>query len=218
MRQLVLEIATISLDGFICEEDTDFWRLYGPMTVIDDELDEYFLATLGRAGTHIMGRVTYEAMARHWPTSIEPVAAIMNDTPKVVFSQTLVSADWPESRIASGGTAEEVAKLKREPGGEIVAHGGAKFAQSLARLGLVDVYRLYVYPVVLGSGVRLFTDLPKPRPLWRTVSRSFKSGILALEYQPAQSATLRSAEWPARPAVLRSSNPDPSSRQRWSAE
>ena len=84
------------------------------------------------------GRVTYQSMAETRPVSTEPVAAIMNNIPKVVFSRTLKSADWPESRIASGDTAEEIARLKAEPGGEIVAHGGARFVQSLARLGLVD--------------------------------------------------------------------------------
>jgi dihydrofolate reductase len=165
MRELVLEIASISLDGYICEEDTDFWRLYGPMTITDPQLDEYILTTLGRAGTHIMGRVTYESMAAHWPASGEPVAIIMNEVPKVVFSATLKSASWPESRIASGDTAREVAELKRQAGGEIVAHGGAKFARSLARLDLVDVYRLYVFPIVLGAGLPLFSELADPRPL-----------------------------------------------------
>jgi dihydrofolate reductase len=104
----------------------------------DDEYEDYYLSTLRRAGCHIMGRVTYQSMAETWPVSTEPVAAIMNNIGKVVFSRTLKSADWPESRIASGDTAEEIARLKAEPGGEIVAHGGARFVQSLARLGLVD--------------------------------------------------------------------------------
>ncbi len=188
MRELVLEIATISLDGYICEEDTDFWRLYGPMAITDPQLNEYFLTTLGRAGTHIMGRVTYESMAAHWPKSAEPVAIIMNEVPKVVFSRTMKSACWSQSRIACGDTAREIADLKRQRGGEIVAHGGATFARSLASLDLVDLYRLYVYPVVLGAGLPLFTELAKPRPLRLTSCRSFKSGVLALEYRPAMAA------------------------------
>lgn len=80
----------------------------------------------------------------------------MNDIPKVAFSKTLQSADWPESRIAGGDTVEEIARLRAEPGGEIVAHGGVRFAQSLARLGVVDEYRLYVYPIAVGTGRSLF--------------------------------------------------------------
>lgn len=131
MRKLVLQMAAISLDGYICEEGTEFWRSFGPAALPaapdDDEYEEYFLSLMRRAGSHIMGRVTYESMAATWPTSSDPVAAIMNDVPKVVFSQTLQSADWAESRIARGDTAEEIARLKAEPGGEIVAHGGARF-------------------------------------------------------------------------------------------
>jgi dihydrofolate reductase len=76
----------------------------------DEELEEYFVTKLRRAGTHIMGRNTYENMAQHWPKSTELVAPVMNDLPKVVFSKTLQSAEWPDSRIASGDTAEEIAR------------------------------------------------------------------------------------------------------------
>lgn len=99
----------------------------------DEQQDEYGASRLLWAGTHIMGRVTYESMAEFWPKSDNPVAGAMNDIPKVVFSRTLRSAAWPESRIASGDTAEEIARLQAEPGGEIVGHGGVQFARSLIR-------------------------------------------------------------------------------------
>lgn len=188
MRKLVLQQGAISLDGYICEEGTEFWRSFGPAALPpapdDDEYDDYFLTTLQRAGTHIMGRVTYQSMAETWPTSSDPIAAIMNDVPKVVFSKTLESADWPESRIARGDTADEIARLKAEPGGEIVAHGGARFVQSLARLGLADEYRLYVHPVAMGSGTPLFTDVGYPQGLHLVSSRVFQCGVLALVYRP----------------------------------
>ncbi len=158
MRKLVLQQGAISLDGYICEEGSEFWRSFGPFSLPpapdDDEYEELYLGRLRQAGTHIMGRVTYLSMAQTWPGSADPVAAIMNDVPKVVFSRTLTVADWPQSRIASGDTAAEIARLKAEPGGEIVAHGGARFAQSLTRLGLVDEYRLYVHPVATGPAPR----------------------------------------------------------------
>jgi dihydrofolate reductase len=194
MRKLVLQLAAISLDGYICEEGTEFWRSFGPLALPtapdDDEYEDYFLTTLRRAGTHIMGRVTYESMAQTWPVSNDPVAAIMNDVPKVVFSRTLASAEWPESRIARGDTVREVARLKAQPGGEIVAHGGARFAQSLARHGLVDEYRLYVHPVAVGTGTPLFTDVGRPQGLRLTFSRAFQCGVLALVYRPLTRAEL----------------------------
>ena len=191
MRKLILQVAAISLDGFICEEGTEFWRSFGPMALPpapdDDEFEQHFVDSLRRAELHIMGRIAYESMARSWPTSTAPVAAPMNEIPKVVFSATLQSAHWPESRIARG----EIARLKAEPGeaisdgtGEIVAHGGARFAQSLARLGLVDEYRLYIYPVAAGSGTPLFTGLTRPQGLRLVASRTFASGITAARYRP----------------------------------
>jgi len=123
-------------------------------------------------------------MADTWPASTDPVAPLMNDTPKVVFSRSLQSARWPESRIARGDMAEEIARLKTEPGGDILAHGGVRFVQSLVRLGLVDEYRLYVYPVAAGGGAPLFPDLGRPRGLRLLSSRVFQCGVLALTYRP----------------------------------
>lgn len=161
--------------------------------VDDPEQEEYFLDRIGRAGTHIMGRVTYEEMARFWPEAHDhPVAPFMNNIPKVVFSKTLQTAQWPESRIVSGDTAEEIAKLKAEPGGEILAHGGIAFAQSLARLDLVDEYRLWVAPAAVGRGKPLFAGLDRPLTLRPVTSRVFRCGLVELVYaradRPAPSA------------------------------
>jgi dihydrofolate reductase len=198
VRKLVLQVVTISLDGYICEEGTEFWRSFGalamPPAPDDDEFEDHFLTRLRRAGTHIMGRNTYESMAQTWPNSNDAVAPIMNDIPKVVFSKTLQTASWPETRIARGDTAEEIWQLKAEPGGPIIAHGGAQFLQSLASLGLVDEYWLYVYPVAVGSGVPLFTDSGQPRGLHLTSSRAFQCGVLALEYRPMTAEELQAIQ------------------------
>jgi dihydrofolate reductase len=188
VRKLSLQQYAVSLDGYILEEDTEFSRWWEAL-LNDDVLEEYFVATLRRAGTHIMGRVTYQNMAAHWPSSDELVAPVMNDIPKVVFSPTLRSADWRESRIARGDTAEEIARLKAEPGGEIVAHGGVRFVQSLARLGVVDEYRLYVYPIVIGSGSSLFAGIERAQPLRLVSNKEFPSGVVELVYERAGRAT-----------------------------
>lgn len=183
MRQVVLQF-WLSLDGYSCDEGTDLCRIMEEIS--DDEHEEYFVAKLRRAGTHIMGRVTYQEMADFWPKSDYAVAAPMNEIPKVVFSRTLPSAEWPESRIARGDTAAEIARLKQEPGGEIVAHGGTQFARSLIQLGLVDEYRLTVLPVAVGEGTPLFADLPCPVVLHLMSSTAFPSGILELVYSPRE--------------------------------
>ena len=182
MRHVVLQF-WLSLDGYSCDEDTELYRL---MEEIEDPgQEEYFVGRLRQAGTHIMGRVTYEEMARFWPSSGHPIAAPMNEIPKVVFSASLQSATWPPTRIARGDTAEELARLKREPGGEVIAHGGTQFARSLILLGLVDEYRLWMLPAAVGQGAPLFTELARPVTLSLARTTAFPSGILELCYQPA---------------------------------
>jgi len=188
MRKLSLQQFAVSVDGYICQEGTEFHRLWS--TVEDEEFDEYFVAQLHRAQTHIMGKDTYLAMAEHWPKAVHSsnaaeveIAGIMNDRPKVVFSKSLRSADWPEARIASGDTVQEIARLKQEPGGEIVAHGGATFVRSLARLEVVDEYRLYVMPFAIGQGLSLFGELERPQPLRLVSSRPFPCGAIEVVYE-----------------------------------
>ena len=176
MRDVVLQQYAVSLDGFSCADGSEFQRyVFG---VDDPEVDEVFIELLSRAGTHIMGRSTYLDMSRHWPSRSGPTADLMNSIPKVVFSHTLEHADWPESRIAGGDTAEEIAKLKEEPGGEIVAHGGFSFTQSLVKLGLVDELRLYIFPVALGRGVSIFGTVDDLTEYELTLNRRFPSGVV----------------------------------------
>ena len=186
MRNVVLQF-WLSLDGYSCDEDTELYRLMEG--VEDPEQEEYFVSRLRQAGTHIMGRVTYEEMAKFWPTSDHPIAGPMNEIPKVVFSATLPSATWHPSRIARGDTAQELARLKQEPGGEIIAHGGTQFARSLIRLGLADEYRFWVLPAAVGQGVPLFTGLARPVILSLVKTTAFPSGILELCYVPASHGT-----------------------------
>lgn len=93
-----------------------------------------------------MGSVTYYDMAAHWPNSDESYAVPMNQIPKIVFSKSLKKAHWGETRIVAGGLSTEIKRLKQEPGRGLLAHGGVRFAQSLIRTGLIDVYRLIVHP------------------------------------------------------------------------
>lgn len=114
----------------------------------------------------------------------------MNEIPKVVFSRTLKSAgEWSETRIAGGDTAEEIAKLKPEPGKDLVAAGGTAFMHSLIRLGVVDEYRLWVLPAATGKGAPLFPEMDQPVNLRLLRSTAFPSGILDLVYAPADGAS-----------------------------
>src|SRR3954470_15913338 len=146
MRPVVLQMG-VTLDGFVHgDRGYEDWGLPPE----DDGVVAWKAASLREAGTHIMGRVTYEEMASVWPSATGVYADVMNEIPKVVFSKTLTHADWPESRIASGDLADDIGRLKREPGGVILVHGGATFVDSLIRERLIDEPRLVIHPVVIG--------------------------------------------------------------------
>ncbi len=182
-RDVVLQISGISIDGFIALENTAFDA--AATKLIDPQRDQWMVDSLNRAGVHIMGRVTYQAMANWWPNSTEIFAEPMNRIPKVVFSRSLQSTPWGnDTRIVRGDIATEIAALKSEPGSEdILAHGGAAFGQSLAGADLVDEYRLIVYPFVVGSGTALFAGVTTPRHLDLKHAVTFPSGSAALVYR-----------------------------------
>lgn len=163
-RKLVLQMG-ISLDGIVATDSGPIVEGGDGLPPEDSRLTNRKLAWVRDAGAHLMGRVTYEQMASHWPSSTHPYAAPMNEIPKIVFSKTLQRADWAESRIARGDLADEIASLKAEPGKDLIAYGGAAFAQSLFRSDLVDEYRLTTHPIAVGHGMSLFTELPAPRRL-----------------------------------------------------
>jgi dihydrofolate reductase len=181
MRDVVLQMA-VSVDGFVGRSDGLYdWGLLPE----DNAVTEWKLAALHSVSTHIMGRVTYEEMAAHWPTATDDYATPMNKTPKVVFSRSLQSADWAETRIARGDLAEEIDALRHEPGDDIIVHGGARFVQALSRKHLIDEYRLVIRPVALGGGLPLFKDLATPLRLSLVSAATFPDGAAIHVYRPA---------------------------------
>jgi dihydrofolate reductase len=183
MSKLVL-IMDVSLDGMVARS-SEFGAGGWGVPPEDPALKERKLGWLADAGMHLMGRVTYEEMAGFWPTSDDEYAKPMNDLPKVVFSKTLTKADWPTTTIASGDLADEVNALKREPGGDLIAWGGAAFVQSLSNLRLVDEYRLIVRPVALGAGLPLFAGFSEPFVLDLIEARAYGDGSVLHIYRPA---------------------------------
>jgi dihydrofolate reductase len=186
MRKLILSMG-VSLDGLVARRGRHGARGWG-LPPDDPALKEHKLEWMRDIGLHLMGRNTYEEMAAFWPASDDAYAAPMNEIPKVVFSRTLDRADWPDSRIARGDLAEEVAALKRLDGKDMLAWGGAAFAQSLSSLGLVDEYRLILQPVALGDGLPLFKDLTEPLRLELVDARTYDTGAALHVYLPAPAA------------------------------
>jgi dihydrofolate reductase len=186
MRKVVV-MMSVSVDGFMSDPQGQLgWQL------VDEELHTHFNELLAEAGAFLDGRVTYELMAEYWPTAdqdptapapIAEFARIWRAMPKVVYSRTLESADWGTT-VVREVVAEEVQALKAQPGGDLVL-GGAELGDAFRRLDLVDEYRLYLHPVVLGQGRALFRPAEHPTPLRLVETRVFGSGVVLLRYERA---------------------------------
>lgn len=190
MRELILKMS-MSVDGFIG----------GPNGEIDwmarsrDAAGAAWVAErISRAGAHLLGRKSFQSMASYWPTASGPLAAPMNEIPKIVFSRKGLgpsapapasAGSWAQARVLTGELAREIAALKSEPGKDLVAHGGTGFAQSLVQAGLVDEYWLVVHPVALGRGFSLFAGLEGALHLKQLSATPFESGAVAYVYRNA---------------------------------
>jgi len=150
-----------------------------------DEGDKFKLDEAFASEALLLGRVTYEGFAEAWPSRDGEFADKFNNMPKYVVSSTLDEPEWNNSTVLKGDLAEEVGKLKREHDGDIVVHGSATLVQTLIEHDLVDELRLMVYPVVLGSGKRLFGDTSDGKPLRLVESKVVGDGVSILIYRPA---------------------------------
>jgi dihydrofolate reductase len=184
MRRVIL-MMSVSLDGYMEGPNRELdWHL------VDDELHAHFNEQLAAMGAFLGGRVTYELMAGFWPTadadpsSMGPMvefARIWRDMPKIVYSRTLERADW-NATVVREVVPEEVMQLKAQPGGDL-ALGGADLAAAFMRHDLIDEFRLYVHPVVIGRGKPLFPPSDARIDLQLAETRTFGNGVVLLRYQ-----------------------------------
>lgn len=179
MRKIVAGIM-ISLDGVI--EGADQWM--GPW--FNPEVGQAIGSMIAAQDAMLLGRVTYEMFAAHWPQQAGEMADTMNSTAKYVVSGTLESADWQNSTLIPAASAfAQIAELKQQPGKNIGMTGSAALVTSLLREGLLDELRLLVFPLVVGSGKRLFGTPGDKLPLKLTDSATFETGVLQLSYAKA---------------------------------
>jgi dihydrofolate reductase len=172
MRKLVVG-TFVSLDGVMQapggpDEDREGGFRHGGWLVpyFDEKFGELMTEWTKRAGAFILGRKTYEIFAASWPNSTDPAdesAVALNTLPKFVASRTLKTLEWNNSHLLKGELAEEVAKLKAQEGGEIQVHGSGDLLQTLLKHDLIDTLRIWQFPVVLGTGKRLFGEGAIPR-------------------------------------------------------
>jgi dihydrofolate reductase len=193
MRKVIIN-EQLSLDGVMQgpggpEEDTSGGFRYGGWAM------EYYDESMGKASALgmdstdglLIGRRTYEIFAGYWPHQGDdaPFASFMNTVPKYVASRTLQEPlEWNNSHLLEGDVAEAVRKLKQEDGGDIIVLGSGELAQTLMEHGLIDVYDLWVDPIVLGTGKRLFQEEGPKVPLKLVKSEISTTGVAMLTYEP----------------------------------
>lgn len=177
MRKVIVS-NLMSLDGFFEDANSGLdWF------VPDEEFFEYARQMLRSVDTLLFGRATYEHMAEFWPCApADEIANQMNNLEKVVFTTTLPEASWRNSRTFGGDIAEEVYRLKRQPGKDMVVLGSAMLASFLLRAGLIDEYRVIVSPIILGGGRPLFRDMDERIPLELRNVQRLASGVVLLSY------------------------------------
>ncbi len=185
MRKL-FEFNMASIDGYFEGPGRDIsWHN------VDAEFNEYAVDMLNSVDTLLFGRVTYELMARYWPTpealKNDPlVAEKMNSLPKIFFSRTLDKVEWSNTRLVKGDIEEEIKRMKQQPGKDMVILGSGSIVSELAQHGMIDEYRIMVNPVVLGSGTPLFNGIKDRLNLELLDTRTFKSGNVLLYYRQKQ--------------------------------
>ncbi len=193
MRKIIY-LMHLSLDGLVAGPNGDFdldWISYS------DELESYVHALHDSTDAVIYGRVTFQIMEAYFPTVLDNPATggagdlkhaqWLDKVPKYVFSRTLESSDWNNTVIINGDIAEEVKRIKEQPGKDIWMLASPTLAQEFMRLGLIDEYRLNVNPVILGSGKSLFAGVNTQVKLKLLEARTLENGIIALRYEPEAS-------------------------------
>jgi dihydrofolate reductase len=185
MRKVIL-LEHISLDGFVAGPQGEMDWIY-----IDDEMFEVVGELTDSADTALYGRVTYEMMESYWPTAGEQPGASkhdiqhsnwVNNATKIVFSRTLKETNWNNTRIISENIDEEIRRLKDQEGENMLMIGSPGIAQTFMKLKLIDEYWLYLNPVILGNGIRLFNNGHDRTNLKLIESKNFEAGVVGLHF------------------------------------
>jgi len=185
MRKLTV-FNNVSLDGYFTGVNDDISWTYRPPK--DPEFEAFTAKNAKTGGELVFGRKTYQMMASFWPTPMaykqDPIVAErINELQKVVFSRTLLEANWQNTRLAKDNLTEEIRDMKQSDGKDLVIMGSGRLVSQLSQARLIDVYQLVVNPVVLGSGRTLFDGMTEKLALRLIDSRTFKNGNILLTYE-----------------------------------
>jgi dihydrofolate reductase len=183
MRKVIVS-NLISLDGCYAgpNGEIDWFQ-----NIADKEFEEYAVGLINSVDTMLFGRITYELMYSYWPDAPETedprITSAMNSFPKIVFSTTMEKAEWSNTRVVKNNIDEELIKLKNLPGKDMVIYGSGTIVNFLSSKGIIDEYRIFVAPLILGQGKQMFFDLGRKLNLKLTDEKTFKSGLALLNYE-----------------------------------
>ncbi|HEX9739173.1 MAG TPA: dihydrofolate reductase family protein, partial [Ignavibacteriaceae bacterium] len=189
MRKIIVS-NLVSLDGFISGPNGEIdWFI----SIADKEFEEYSVTQINSIDTMLFGRITYQLMESYWSvattaTDDQRIIDAMNDSSKIVFSKTIDKAEWKNSRLVRENMIEEVSELKKRSGKDIVIYGSGSLVSALTQAEMIDNYRLYVVPVILGSGKPLFNQVNNRINLELNDTRKFNSGLVLLHYKKKEFA------------------------------
>jgi len=178
----------VSLDGVMQDPGGDSgWKHAGWTFEIEqgEEGADFKLEEARNSEALLLGRVTYQGFAKAWPSVEGEFGDKFNNMPKYVVSSTLEKGDWKNTTVLRGDVVKEVSKLRQKPGGDIVVHGSAQLVQTLLEHNLIDELRLMVFPVILGSGKRLFGDTTDKKTMRLIDSKTVGKGVTILVFEPA---------------------------------
>ncbi len=192
MRKLIVSM-NITLDGFMSGPDCELgWHL----KYWTKEMGDALCVQLLKADTILLGKVTFNAMAKYWPLKLSDTsctgadfafANMMNSYSKIVFSNTGAIARWNNSRLANNEIENEIMHLKKQPGKDIVIYGSGKLVEFLMQKKLINEYQLWIHPVVLGQGNPFFRNPAQRLNLKHIGTKQFESGVILLKYKPVYS-------------------------------
>jgi dihydrofolate reductase len=182
----VISLMHVSLDGFTAGPNGELeWA------IVDEEMMADGVAMLSTVDTALYGRVTYQMMESFWPTVPTNPASTkgelqhaywVENVQKIVFSKTLEQVGWNNTRLVKGDITEEIARLKQQPGKNMMIFGSPSITHTFTQLGLIDEYRIYLDPIVLGNGIPLFNDVKERMQLKLLEARTYRSGVIGLHY------------------------------------
>jgi dihydrofolate reductase len=189
MRELKLQVQ-MTVDGYIASPKSEIdWVTFN----WDDDLKEYVTALTKPVDTIVLGRNLAEGFIPHWasvagdPNNPEVEAGKQfTSLPKVVFTKTLNESTWENTVLAKGDLVEEIMKLKKQSGGDIIVYGGASFVSALIKHNLIDEFHLFINPVAIGDGMPIFKELENKQHLNLVKAKSFDCGIVVLNYELKQ--------------------------------